>query len=811
MFSMFRVCLAFILFILFVHHTDQQASKQESNPCTNAQTCGECIRTSSVCAWCASDNFESHQSRCDLKDLFVATGICQDADLQSPDFAVKIERDDDVRGGGVLEEAIQVQPQNITLRVRPNQPVTLQLQFRQAENYPVDLYFLLDMSYSMIRERNAKAWLVRLGKAMSKSMSEITKDAKLGFGSFVDKLTMPFVAWTEEMLTARCPVGVTCRRPYAFKNQQGLTRNMTLFSDKMSDALQHMSQSLDNPEGGMDGMIQVLACDDQIGWRERSRRMIVYSSNFFFHIAGDGKLGGAVGFNDGVCHLDNGGSYSTYDKILDYPSVSQLAAKVKEKKANVVFAVMGDVYDVHNRLASFIEGSAVDKLEKDGTNIIKLVRDNYDKLRSTIKFLPENAEDIEVTFQTRCTGKVMQTTNECSGLELGESVVFDVTINVSPELCKRTRRSFDIQAVGLAEKLTLNLDLICECECEKPGNEEKNSPKCFNGNGTFECGQCTCNPKRYGRNCECDEAKLSSQKSLEKCKSNPNSTVVCSDHGDCVCGVCECFSTTEDSARRYSGEFCECNDYSCDYYERQLCGGPTRGVCKCGTCQCLPGYSTINCGCSTRNDTCMASNGKLCFGQGECVCGRCQCDPRTQYRGPTCEDCPTCPSKCSLYRPCAQCMGFGSGEYASDCSEKCSEYQFEMVPTIQESKDVRTCPFNDDDGCLFRYTYEYDPDNNVILRVQTTKECPTAAPVMAISLGIVGGIVLIGIIIILLILFIKKRQEAKEFAAFEREKERARWESDANPIYKTPKSTYQNPTYRGADRKTPSEDQPFLS
>ena len=55
--------------------------------------------------------------------------------------------------------------------------------------------------------------------------------------------------------------------------------------------------------------------------------------------------------------------------------------------------------------------------------------------------------------------------------------------------------------------------------------------------------------------------------------SSPNSTVVCSNHGDCVCGVCECFPTAQDSARRYSGQFCQCNDYSCDYYERQLCGG----------------------------------------------------------------------------------------------------------------------------------------------------------------------------------------------------------------------------------------------
>ena len=28
---------------------------------------------------------------------------------------------------------------------------------------------------------------------------------------------------------------------------------------------------------------------------------------------------------------------------------------------------------------------------------------------------------------------------------------------------------------------------------------------CTSGNGTYECGKCTCNPGRYGEFCECEE------------------------------------------------------------------------------------------------------------------------------------------------------------------------------------------------------------------------------------------------------------------------------------------------------------------
>jgi len=62
--------------------------------------------------------------------------------------------------------------------------------YSQAEDYPVDLYYLMDLSKSM---EDDKKKLSDLGQLLVESMSKITSNFRLGFGSFVDKVVMPYV------------------------------------------------------------------------------------------------------------------------------------------------------------------------------------------------------------------------------------------------------------------------------------------------------------------------------------------------------------------------------------------------------------------------------------------------------------------------------------------------------------------------------------------------------------------------------------------------------------------------------------------
>lgn len=50
------------------------------------------------------------------------------------------------------------------------------------------------------------------------------------------------------------------------------------------------SSGFDHPEGGFDALLQAMVCREQIGWRERSRRLIVFATDAFSHLAGNGKV-----------------------------------------------------------------------------------------------------------------------------------------------------------------------------------------------------------------------------------------------------------------------------------------------------------------------------------------------------------------------------------------------------------------------------------------------------------------------------------------------------------------------------------------
>lgn len=63
--------------------------------------------------------------------------------------------------------------------------------YAQAEDYPVDLYYLMDLSKSM---EDDKAKLSSLGDVLARRMQSITRNFRLGFGSFVDKVVMPYVS-----------------------------------------------------------------------------------------------------------------------------------------------------------------------------------------------------------------------------------------------------------------------------------------------------------------------------------------------------------------------------------------------------------------------------------------------------------------------------------------------------------------------------------------------------------------------------------------------------------------------------------------
>lgn len=137
----------------------------------------------------------------------------------------------------------------------------------------------------------------------------------------------------------------------------------------------HVSGNLDAPEGGFDAIMQAIVCENEIGWREQARRLLVFSTDAGFHYAGDGKLGGVITPNDGYCHMRD--KMYTHSELQDYPSISQINLKVKEHKINVIFAVTSQEHEVYHELSKHVEGSTSAILSDDSSNIVDLVRDEY--------------------------------------------------------------------------------------------------------------------------------------------------------------------------------------------------------------------------------------------------------------------------------------------------------------------------------------------------------------------------------------------------------------------------------------------------
>lgn len=61
---------------------------------------------------------------------------------------------------------------------------------KQVEDYPVDLYYLMDLSNSM---KDDLFRLRTLGNKLAQTMGRTTSKLRMGFGAFVDKTMSPYM------------------------------------------------------------------------------------------------------------------------------------------------------------------------------------------------------------------------------------------------------------------------------------------------------------------------------------------------------------------------------------------------------------------------------------------------------------------------------------------------------------------------------------------------------------------------------------------------------------------------------------------
>uniref|UniRef100_A0A8C6WJD7 Integrin beta n=1 Tax=Neogobius melanostomus TaxID=47308 RepID=A0A8C6WJD7_9GOBI len=743
----------------------------EGNECisANAKYCGECIQAGAKCGWC-KDPFlkqgETVSTRCDEIQSLRNKGCAEDM-IENPRGDQTVLRDKAVTNRDIT----QIQPQKISLTLRSGEPQSFTLKFKRAEDYPIDLYYLMDLSYSMKDDlENVK----NLGTHLMLEMSKITSDFRIGFGSFVEKTVMPYISTTPAKLLNPCTGDQNCTSPFSYKNVLRLTSDGKKFNTLVGQ--QHISGNLDSPEGGFDAIMQVAVCGDLIGWRNVTR-LLVFSTDAGFHFAGDGKLGGIVLPNDGKCHMEN--NIYTMSHYYDYPSIAHLVQKLSDNNIQTIFAVTEEFQPVYKELKNLIPKSAVGTLSANSSNVINLIIDAYNSLSSEV--ILENSklpEGVSIAYTARCKNGVVnegENGRKCSNISIGDEVRPERDC-VWKAVQKNKSETIKIKPLGFTEEVEIVLKFVCECDCHKEGIP--NSKHCHFGNGTFECGACKCNEGRVGRQCECSSNDVATEDMDRTCRKD-NGTDICSNNGDCVCGTCEC-KKRENPEERYSGQFCQCDNFNCDRSNNKLCGG--HGRCECRVCICDYPWTGSACDCSLDNSTCMASNKQICNGRGICECGTCKCtDPK--FQGPTCETCPTCPGVCTEHKECVQCRTFGTGEKKDTCERDCSYFNL-----IKE---------RDANDCWFYYTYAVNNNTEKEVHVVETLDCPAGPDIIPIVAGVVAGIVLIGLALLLIWKLLMIIHDRREFAKFEKEKMNAKWDTGENPIYKSAVTTVVNPKYEG--------------
>ncbi|OQV13505.1 Integrin beta-PS [Hypsibius exemplaris] len=791
------ICSLSAIFATALAQTSSSAVLVEeliSNPCVVHQNCDVCIQANPNCAWCTQEKYgdETNAPRCDLV-ANLANRKCEYRNIINPESKLIIERDEE------LSSTVQFAPQQIRIKLRPRKSYPIPVRFRQAKDYPVDLYYLMDLSHSMLDD---KIKLATLGRYLADEMRNLTSNFQLGFGSFVDKVVMPFVSTVPKKLIAPCD---GCAAPYGYKHHMTLSEDTDQFTGRVNDA--RISGNLDAPEGSFDAIMQSIACRNDVGWRDKARKLLVLSTDASFHSAGDGKLGGIVTPNDGECHLalQDGEMQYSESTTQDYPSLSQINRAVKENKINLIFAVTEDQFPTYDRVSNYIEGSIAGKLANDSSNIVELVKDQYNKISSSIE-LKDNAptDIVKITYFSKCLGSKTERTNICPGLKVGSEIQWELNVEVDkcppgpgPHIIP-----FKVYPVGLDEELTVTLEILCDCDCGIP---IPNAMQC-SYNGTYECGICTCPPGTFGKFCECSTDSITGLDEEAGCRQG-NSSLICSGRGRCVCGQCQCFPRPNSDENVY-GKYCECDNFSCDRVNGILCGGPTQGSCECGNCVCKPGWTGTDCGCSESTESCMAKNGKICNGKGKCVCGKCVCDVEATpdapaYYGATCENCPTCPGLCYALKSCAQCQAFGTGELSSDedpslCARNCTLFNATHVDELYEDQPgEKICQFRDEsDFCTFFFSYYDHPrDGSVQVEVKKTKVCPEIVNAWALILGIILAILAVGVALLLIWKLLTLIHDRKQLAKFNAEVENARWDTSGNPIFRPATNTYKNPVY----------------
>ena len=614
--------------VLFYFTTYVLLFTSGANNCPSLTTCSLCISTKS-CVWCST----STSAYCLSQDD--DTTNC--SSLMNPPSTI-------VNSNTLLlNEENQVSLESIDIRLKVGEPVTFTVSVKAAENFPLDLYMLMDLSGTFQEDLKT---VKLLAPSLATSLGSFTNDFQIGFGTFTDKPSPPYTSKIQLELgyiingtKSSCTVsginGEPCSLPIGYEHVTTLTNSSEIFSSSVQDLI--ISISADIPEGTLDAMMQAIVCRDVVGWREKSRKILLVMTDDLVHTAGDGTLAGIYKPNDAKCHTE-------FDPVLnktvytaaieyDFPSIEQIRLTLLEYEIVPVFAVTTETESYFEKLAEELN-AFVTIIAEDSSNLLDVLATAYIETVSRVSLSFDQPIFIQSSVVPTCPegSTLSNELTECENVTNG-TTIFNMTLTLTEcvaELQNGGVYPLEVSVPGF-DSFIVNIEGSCNCECDS--NTLIDMSLCVNGE--LRCSRCYCDEGWKGDGCDC---------STEPCPVGANGQE-CSGRGTCDgCGGCTCDkpSSPQNGVKNpiIFGSLCECNNYECDTDSNGVvCSG--RGNCTCSngvhSCECeissLTGERHTGDACQCSSDHCVdPSNptGEICSGNGICnPCAR-------QGKGCTC-------------------------------------------------------------------------------------------------------------------------------------------------------------------------------
>ena len=210
--------------------------------CTTLISCSQCISTDS-CVWCSTPG----SAQCLSQDN---ANTCRKDDLLQP-VTIIINKQEIP-----LTENNQVTLKSINLKLRVSEPVSFSVSLKAAENFPLDLYMLMDLSGSFTQDLET---VKVLAPQLPLALRNVSSDFLIGFGTFVDKPSLPYTSSVQlnkgfnvSGQPSSCKK-ILCTKPFNYEHVISLTNSSHLFNSSVQDTI--ISTNVDDPEDPLGAML----------------------------------------------------------------------------------------------------------------------------------------------------------------------------------------------------------------------------------------------------------------------------------------------------------------------------------------------------------------------------------------------------------------------------------------------------------------------------------------------------------------------------------------------------------------------------